>query len=46
MVKKPFTINIPSEQLADLKLRLKITRWPDEVKEKMPDGITARTLNT
>ncbi|MDY9926924.1 epoxide hydrolase [Methanosarcina sp.] len=32
MVKKPFTINIPRRQLADLKYRLKATRWPDEVR--------------
>lgn len=32
MVKKPFTIDIPRRQLADLKYRLKITRWPDEVR--------------
>jgi pimeloyl-ACP methyl ester carboxylesterase len=27
---RPFTINVPDETLADLRLRLERTRWPDE----------------
>lgn len=29
---KPFTVNIDQDKLDDLKLRLKLTRWPDEIK--------------
>ncbi len=28
---QPFTINVPQETLEDLKMRLTLTRWPDEV---------------
>lgn len=28
---KPFSVNIPQQQLDDLKFRLKNTRWPDEI---------------
>ncbi len=30
---KPFSINVPQQILDDLKLRLKLTRWPDHIME-------------
>lgn len=28
---KPFSVNVPQQVLDDLKLRLSLTRWPDEI---------------
>ena len=40
----PFAINVPEDQLADLRRRIKATKWPD--KEQVPDTLQGVQLAT